>query len=164
MSSWSCLIANIKESVDAERVRSTFAPGTETPKVTQNFASITTRDQDTGNQKLVVNLACWVKIVRASDGKIISTLEMWANAQRDGRPAEYRWRPLFNAAKFGWRLLLECRAVTLPRRANPLKFAGVPQSRQQISAVSRPKFTILSRHVEEILLFNKFFSDCRYMP
>jgi len=26
---------------------------------------------------------------------------MWANAQRDGHPAEYRWRPLFNAAKFG---------------------------------------------------------------
>jgi len=25
-------------------------------------------------------------------------LEMWASAQRDGRPAEYRWRPLFNAA------------------------------------------------------------------
>jgi len=21
-------------------------------------------------------------------------LEMWANAQRDGRPAKYRWRPL----------------------------------------------------------------------
>jgi len=28
-------------------------------------------------------------------------LEMWANAQPDGRPAEYMWRPLFNAAKFG---------------------------------------------------------------
>ena len=26
---------------------------------------------------------------------------MWANSQRDGCPAEYRWRPLFNAAKFG---------------------------------------------------------------
>ena len=26
---------------------------------------------------------------------------MWANVQRDGRPAEHRWRPLFNAAKFG---------------------------------------------------------------
>jgi len=26
-------------------------------------------------------------------------LEMWANTQRDGRPAEYRWRPLFNGAK-----------------------------------------------------------------
>jgi len=24
---------------------------------------------------------------------------MWANAQRDGRPAEYRWCPLFNATK-----------------------------------------------------------------
>jgi len=28
-------------------------------------------------------------------------LEMWANAQGDGRPAEYSWRPLCNAAKFG---------------------------------------------------------------
>jgi len=25
---------------------------------------------------------------------------MWANALRDGRPAEYGWRPLFNDAKF----------------------------------------------------------------
>jgi len=31
---------------------------------------------------------------------LIST-RMWANAQRHGRPAEHRWRPLFNAAKFG---------------------------------------------------------------
>ena len=35
-------------------------------------------------------------------------LEMWANAQRDGRPAEYRWRPLLNAAVWltltTWRL------------------------------------------------------------
>ena len=28
-------------------------------------------------------------------------LEMWANAQRDGCPAEHRWRPLLNAANFG---------------------------------------------------------------
>jgi len=28
-------------------------------------------------------------------------IRMWANAQRDGRPAEYRWRPMFNAAEFG---------------------------------------------------------------
>jgi len=26
---------------------------------------------------------------------------MWANAQRDGRPAEHRWRPLSNSANFG---------------------------------------------------------------
>jgi len=38
--------------------------------------------------------------ILAGDRKIIK-LEMWANAQPDGRPAEYRWRPLFNAAKFG---------------------------------------------------------------
>jgi len=35
-------------------------------------------------------------------GPVINEVtRMWANAQRDGRPAEYRWRPLFNAAKFG---------------------------------------------------------------
>jgi len=33
--------------------------------------------------------------------KTYTELEMWASAQRDGRPAEYRWRPLFNFAKFG---------------------------------------------------------------
>jgi len=26
---------------------------------------------------------------------------MWVDAQRDGRPAERRWRLLFNATKFG---------------------------------------------------------------
>jgi len=34
-------------------------------------------------------------------GLFYTKLEMWANAQPDGRPAEYRWRPLLNAAKFG---------------------------------------------------------------
>ena len=47
---------------------------------------------------------------------------------------------------------------------NPLKFVGVPQTPEPISAVIGPKFTILSEHVEEVLLLNKFFSDCRYMP
>ena len=40
------------------------------------------------------------KTVVVIDCKAIQT-RMWANAQRDGRPAKYRWRPLFNAAKFG---------------------------------------------------------------
>jgi len=39
---------------------------------------------------------------------------MWVNAQCDGHPAEYRWRRVLNAAKFGSRPLLECPAVTLP--------------------------------------------------
>jgi len=83
-------------------------------------------------------------------------LEMWANAQRDGRPAYYRWRPLFNAAVW----LTPTTRVPCSNAAktrNPLKLAGVPQTRQQISAVSRPKFAILWRHVEEVLLLNKFF-------
>jgi len=36
----------------------------------------------------------------------------------------------------------------------------VPQTNETISAASGPKFTILWGHVGEILLFNKFFSDC----
>ena len=40
---------------------------------------------------------------------------------------------------------------------NPLKFVGVPQTPEPISAVSGPKFTILTGHVEEVLLLNKFF-------
>ena len=52
---------------------------------------------------------------------------MWANAQRDGRPAEYRWSPLFNAAQFGWYPLLECRAVTLPRREICWNLQGCPK-------------------------------------
>ena len=52
---------------------------------------------------------------------------MWANAQRDGRPAEYRWRPLFNAAKFGWCPQLEGRAATLPRRETCWNVQGCPK-------------------------------------
>jgi len=88
---------------------------------------------------------------------------MWANAQRDGRPAEYRWRPLFNAAVW---LMPTTRmpCSNAAKTPNPLKFAGVPQTPETISAASGPKFTILRGYVEEILLLNKFFSDCRCMP
>ena len=53
---------------------------------------------------------------------------MWVNAQRDGRPAEYRWRPLLNAAVW----LTPTTRVPYSNSAktrNPLKFAGVPQTR-----------------------------------
>jgi len=39
--------------------------------------------------------------VRLNALRFMKATRMWANAQRDGRPAEHRWRPLFNAAKFG---------------------------------------------------------------
>jgi len=57
----------------------------------------------------------------------INPTRMWANAQRDGRPAEYRWRPLFNATTSGWHPLLECRAVTLPRRETRWNLQGCPK-------------------------------------
>jgi len=31
---------------------------------------------------------------------VLKRTRIWANAQRDGRPAKHRWRRLFNAAKF----------------------------------------------------------------
>jgi len=43
----------------------------------------------------------WQVVFECSKEKFSLRLEMRANAQRDGRPAEYRWRPLLNAAKFG---------------------------------------------------------------
>ena len=42
---------------------------------------------------------------------------------------------------------------------NPLKITGVPQTNKTISAASKPKFTILWEHLEEILLLNKFFFE-----
>jgi len=80
---------------------------------------------------------------------------MWANTQRDGRPAKYWWRPLFNAAVcLTPTTRLPCSNVAKTR--NPLKFARVLQTPEPISAVSGLKFTILRRHVEEVLLLNKF--------
>ena len=87
---------------------------------------------------------------------------MWANAQRDGRPAEYRWRPLFNAAvSLTPTTSVPCTNAVKTR--NRLKLPGVPQTNETISAASGPKFTILwGHHAEEILLLNKFFSDYPY--
>ena len=104
-----------------------------------------------------------VLVVSTFVKRTISKTRMWANAQRDGRPAEYRWRPLFNAAVW----LTPTTRVPCSNAAktrNPLKLPGVPQTNKTISAASGPKFTILWGHVEEILLLNNFFSDCRYMP
>ena len=49
---------------------------------------------------------------------VIKRTRMWTNAQRDGRPAEHRWRPLFNAAKFSCRSLLYIAASTADLKAN----------------------------------------------
>jgi len=59
---------------------------------------------------------------------------MWASAQRDGYPAEHRWRPLFNAAKFGLHTTgVPCSNAAKMR--NPLKLSGMPQTTRSISAL-----------------------------
>jgi len=47
---------------------------------------------------------------------------------------------------------------------NPLKFAGVPQTRQQISAISRPKLPYYEYMWRTYRCLTSFFSDCRYVP
>ena len=82
--------------------------------------------------------------------------KMWANAQRDGRPAEYRWRPV-QRRKVWLTPTTRVPCSNAAKTRNPVKFARVLQTRQRILAASRPKFTILWEHVEEILLLKKFF-------
>ena len=83
-------------------------------------------------------------------------LEMWVNAQRDGRPAEYWWRPLLNEAV--WltpTTRVPCSNAVKTR--NPLKLFGVPQTNETISAANRPKFTILWGHVGRYCCLTSFF-------
>jgi len=63
----------------------------------------------------------------SNHGNRIRNTRMWANAQRDGHPAEFRWCPLFNAAKSDWCPLLECRAVMLPRHETHWNELGCPK-------------------------------------
>ena len=84
-------------------------------------------------------------------------LEMWANVQCDGRLAEYRWRPLFNAMNYGWHPLLKWYAVTLQRSETRWNLNGCPKLVNRSQPLVGRKFTILLGHVEEVLLFNKFF-------
>ena len=88
---------------------------------------------------------------------------MWANAQRDGRPAEYRWCLLLNAAKFGWLPLLECCAVMLPRLKTRWNLQGCPKlpNRSQPSVGrSSPYYKDMWRRYCCL----SFFSNCRYEP
>jgi len=71
------------------------------------------------------------------------TLEMWANAQRDDRPAEYRWRPPSVQRRKVWltpTTTVPCSNAAKTR--NPFQFAGLPQTTGPISADGTPKFAI----------------------
>ena len=112
----------------------------------------------------------WTVIINIIGIVIISTLfqhsleitRMRANAQRDGCPSEYRWRPLFNAAKFGWRPILDYRAVTLPRRETRWNLQGcpkLPDRSQPLVGRSSPYYGNMWRRYSCLIIF----SDCRYV-
>ena len=50
-----------------------------------------------------------------------------ANGQRDGRPAEYRLRPLFKSHKVSLTLTNRVLCIKAAKTRNPLKLAGVPK-------------------------------------
>jgi len=69
-------------------------------------ASITIRITPTSIHTYTTHMTSYQTALMSATMIAVVT-RMWANAQSDGRPAEHRWRPLFNAAKFGWRPLLD---------------------------------------------------------
>jgi len=74
---------------------------------------------------------------------------MWANARRDGRPAKYRCQvvppktPSVQRRKVSLTPSTRVPSSNAAKTRNPLKFAGVPQTPEPISAVSGPTFAIL---------------------
>jgi len=74
---------------------------------------------------------------------------MWANAQRDGCPVQ--------RCKVWLMPITRVSCSNAAKMQNPLKCAGVPQTRQQISATNGPKFAILWEHLEDIMLSKNFF-------
>jgi len=87
---------------------------------------------------------------------------MWANAQPDGRPAKYRWRPLVKAAVW----LTPTTRVPCSNAAKtqkPLKFVGVPQTRQQISPLvsrSSPYYEDMCRRYRCLTSFFPIVDTC----
>ena len=67
---------------------------------------------------------------------------MWANAHHDSRLAE-QVAPSVQCHKVCLMPTTRVPCSNAAKTRNPLKFAAVPQSRQQISAVSGLNFTIL---------------------
>ena len=88
---------------------------------------------------------------------------MWANAQPDGRPAEHRWRPLFNVAVW----LTPTTRVPCSNAAktrNSLKLPGVPQTNETISAAIWSEVHHIVRTCGGDIAAQHVFPDCRYVP
>jgi len=83
---------------------------------------------------------------------------MWVNAQHGGLPAEYRWRPLFNAAVWLTPTILECGAVTLPRCETRTNYLGCPKLTKRSQPLVGRSSPYYKAMWGKILLLNKFFS------
>jgi len=62
---------------------------------------------------------------------------------------------LFNAGKFGWRPLLQCRAVTLPRRETRWNYLGCPKlTKRSQPIVGRSSLHCVSKNVPPSACYN----------
>ena len=87
---------------------------------------------------------------------------MWANAQRDGGPGEYRWRPLFNAAVW----LTPTTRVPCSNAAktrNLLKLPGVPKLTKRYQPLVGRSSPYCGDMWRRYCCLTSF-SDRRYMP
>jgi len=85
-------------------------------------------------------------------------LEMWAMPNVMAALPN-RWRHLFNAAKFGWRPLVECRAVTLPRRETQWNLQGylkLANRSQPVAGQSSPYYEDMWRRYCCLTSFSDF--------
>jgi len=89
---------------------------------------------------------------------------MWANAQRDGRPAEHRWRPLFNDAKFCWGPLQDA-VQWRCQDAKPVEICrGAPNYRIDLIRQWAEAHHIVRTCGGHIFCcLTSFFSNCRYV-
>ena len=106
-------------------------------------------------------LACTKRLtesqVNLPHGTKTDKTRMWANAKRDGHPAEHRWRaPSVRRRKVWLTPTTRCRAVTLPRRETRWNLQGcpkLPDRSQMLVGRSSPYY----EDVGDILLLKKFF-------
>ena len=111
----------------------------------------------------VLRPSCWTSLTYKYNHKTfakINKTRMWANAQRDDRPAECMWHPLYNAVNFGWCPLLECRAVTLARPETLWNLLGCPKLANRCQLLWAEVHHIVRKCGETLLQFFPIVNKC----
>jgi len=118
-----------------------LGPGPDTARYNENLQSRTTLGPEISREKICGLLKLLPQSGPGPEGPAVTFMPQGPDGPWSG-PASNSWK---------------LRAHASPNQRNPLKFAGVHQTCQQISADSRPTFTILRGHVEEICSLTRFF-------